>query len=379
MLQWLKRGSLATAAAVASVLLLGGTVSAGAATTPDPGSSWTSSTPAGGLPAFSGTVTSVAPGSFALTVFGRWAVTVDVTPSTVFAETGAVTPPTGVSVGEQVQVTPACTGRHAFLVVTAARVLVVLTHVIGTVQSVGAASFELHLDGGLVLPVSTTATTDVRQAGVRQPGVVAGEYVTAYGSTGPSDPSLLVAQFVVISEPPPPGTLVSGTVASVATGSFLLDRPVGPALTVATPSTTTFGETGSPTAPAGLTAGEQVRVTPVAGPPPSPTTLTAARVVVVLTQVTGTVQSVASAIVSVQLTGGLVVTVDTSGAQVYAADGSPTSHVVVGQKITAYGAADVSTPSRLDGRFVHVDPASGCGGWSDDDDGGDDGSGAAWG
>src|SRR5665213_3163225 len=51
-------------------------------------------------------------------------------------------------------------------------------------------------------------------------------------------------------------------------------------------------------------------------------------------------------------------------AQAFAADGSATAHMASGQKVTAYGVADESVPSRLDARFVHVDPpsGSGCGG-----------------
>ena len=384
MLRSLTKGAGATAAVAVGLLTLGGNTGAWAATGPGTGPSRTSVVAAPAPALVSGTVAAVLPGSFTLSVPGGRSVTVIVTPSTVFAETGAVLAPTGVAVGEQVTVTPVAGVPSRVSTVTAARVLVVLPHVVGTVQSVGAGSFTLQLVGGLVLAVTTTPTTAVRNAGVRQPAVYAGQYVTAYGAADPGDPSRLIAQFVVVADPPPvpvaPGpavTLVAGSVASVAAGSFVLDEAGGVVVTVETPSTTTYGETGSPTAPTQILTGQQVRVTPAAGPPPPASTLVAARVVIVLTQVTGTVQSVATTSFTLQLFGGLVVTVDTTGAQVFAADGSATAHVAPGQKVTAYGAADESVPSRLVARFVHVDPpsGSGCGGGTGDGDDGTDGGG----
>ena len=376
MLHRLTRGAVATAAVAVGVLTLGSGGGAWAATAPATGSPWTQAAQTVAGATVSGTVGAVLQSSFTLTVAGGPPVTVDVTPTTVFAETGAVTAPAGVATGEKVTVTPApgpVTGPwHAHGAITAARVLVVLTHVIGTVQSVGAGSFTIQLVGGLVLPVTTTPTTAVRNNGVRQSGVYVGQFVTAYGAADPGDPSLLVAMFVVVTDPPPaavavgPGTepLVTGTVASTQPGSFVLDEDGGAVVTVETPTTTTYGETGSPTAPAGVSTGERVRVTPVGDGPVSVSPLTAARVVVVLTQVTGVVTSVAPGSFTVQLFGGLVVTVDSAGASVFDPDGGPTSHVSTGQKITAYGAADPTVPSRLDARFIHIDTASGsgCGG-----------------
>ena len=315
----------------------------------------------------------------------------DVTPTTVFAETGAVVAPSGVVTGEKVTVTPAAGGWHPHATITASRVLIVLTHVIGTVQSVGVGTFNLQLVGGLVLPVTTTPTTAVRNNGVRQPSVYAGQFVTAYGTADPGDLSRLVAMFVVVTDPPPPPTppapgtpaLVTGSVASVEPDSFVLDVTGGAVVTVETPPTTTYGETGSPTAPPGVAAGEQVRVTPTVATPAPTSPLTAARVVVVLTQVTGVVESVAPTSFTVQLFGGLVVTIDSEGASVYAPDGSPTPHVSTGEKVTAYGAADASVPSQLDARFVHIDPvsSSGCGvdhGYGDYDGDGDAAYRQAW-
>jgi len=58
----------------------------------------------------------------------------------------------GVTVGEQGTATPAPGPPLRVSTVTAARVLVELTHVTGTVQSVGTRSSTVQLVGGLVLP-----------------------------------------------------------------------------------------------------------------------------------------------------------------------------------------------------------------------------------
>ena len=327
MLRTLTKGAVATAAFAVGLLTPGGNAGAWAATGPGAGPSGTSVVSAPAPAGVSGTVAVVVPGSLTLSVPGGRSVSVIVTPSTVFAETGAVLAPSGVTVGEPVTVTPVT---------------------------------------GMPPQVSTVTAAD------------------------PGDRSRLVAQFVVVTDLPPvpvasgPAvTLIAGSVASVAAGSFVLDEAGGAVVTVETvetPSTTTYGESGSPTAPTQILAGQQVRVTPAAGPPSPASTLGAARVVIVLTQVTGTVQSVAATSFTLQLLGGLVVTVDSTGAQGFTADGSATAHVAPGQMVTAYGAADGSVPSPLDARFVHVDPAlgSGCGGGSGD---GDDGTGGgdSWG
>ena len=203
MLRSLTKGAVATAAVAVGLLTLGGNAGAWAATGAGVPPSRTSLVPAPASAGVSGTVAAVAPGSFTLSAPGARPLTVIVTPSTVFAETGAAVAPAGVTVGEQVTVTPITGPPLRVSTVTAARVLVVLTHVIGTVQSVGTGSFMLQLVGGLVLPVTTTPTTAVRNGGVRQPAVYVGQYVTAYGAADPGDPSRLIAQFVVVADPPP--------------------------------------------------------------------------------------------------------------------------------------------------------------------------------
>jgi len=367
----LRWGVGAAAAVTVAVLTLGGSGGAWASapsTTPPPWvpPSWCTSS-------VSGTVTAVGTGSFTLTESDGRVVTVTTTASTTYAETGAVVPPTGVAAGEQVTVTTVPGTARTATSVTATRVLVVLTHVLGTVGSVGAGSFDVQLVGGLVVTVDTGPGTVVRKAGVVQSGVSVGEYVTAYGAADPSDPSRLDAQFVVISTPPtadPTPTagghtggshLLSGIVSAAAAEGFTLTVADGTVVDVTTTPTTTYGETGSQTAPSGVSDGEQVRVRPVDGTSYPATSVTADRVVVVLTQVTGVVRSIGTGTFAVQLFGGLVLTVETTGATVYAVNGVPAAGVVVGEKVTAYGAPDPSAPAQLIAQFVdlHPQPTSG--------------------
>ena len=367
----LRWGVGAAAAVTVAVLTLGGSGGAWAAAASSAApTAW--ALPSWCTSSVSGSVTTVGTGSFTLTESDGTVVTVTTTASTTHAETGVVGPPTGVAAGEQVTVTTVPGTSHTATSVTAARVLVVLTYVVGTVGSVGAGSFSVHLVGGLVVTVGTGPTTVVRKAGVVQSGVSAGEYVTAYGGADPSDPSRLDAQFVVISTPPtahptPIGgghtgssPLLAGVV-SAAAGGFTLTEAGDSAVTVTTTSTTTYGETGSQTAPSGVSDGEQVRVRSVDGTSSSATSVTAERVVVVLTQVTGVVQSVGTGTFAVQLVGGLVLTVETTGATVYAVNGAPATGVTVGERLTAYGAPDPSAPAQLIAQFVdlHPQPTSG--------------------
>jgi hypothetical protein len=363
----MRRGAGAAAAGTVVLLTLGGAGGAGAAG-PSPAGSSAGAAPARCAPSVSGTVTGVGSGSFTLTESDGTVVTVTTTATTVVAETGAAVPPTGVAVGEQVTVTTVPGTSPTATSVTATRVLVVLTHVLGTVVSVGVASFDVQLVGGLVVTVGTDPATAVRKTGVAQPGVSVGEYVTAYGAADPSDPSRLDAQFVVISSPPAAHRgsasgghtgswgLLAGAVSGSSAGGFTLTEPDGTVVTVTTTPSTTYGETGSPTAPSGVSDGEQVRVRPVDGTPSSATSVTAGRVVVVLTQVTGVVRSVGTGTFTVQLFGGLVLTVETTGATTYAVDGAPATGVATGEKVTAYGAPDPSAPAQLVARFVDLHP-----------------------
>ena len=98
----------------------------------------------------------------------------------------------------------------------------------------------------------------------------------------------LDARFVVVSTPPAalptptPGghdggpQLVTGAVSAAASGGFTLTEADGTVVTVTTTSSTTYGETGSQTAPSGVSDGDQVRVRPVDGTPPTATAVTAA-------------------------------------------------------------------------------------------------------
>ena len=266
-----------------AVLTVGGGAAAGAATSPSTAPhTWVA--PSWCTPTVSGTVTSVGAGSFVLTGSDGTVVTVTTTGTTTFTETGAGIQPTGVAVGQQVTVTTVPgTSRHTTSV-TATAVLIVLTHVIGTVGSVGSGSFALQLVGGLVVTVGTGPDTVVRRAGVVQPGVTAGEYVTAWGAPDTADPARLDARYVVISDPPaptppPPGSVaqLTGAVSALGAGGFTLTEADGTVVAVAVTPSTTYGETGSPTAPAGVADGQQVRVTPVDGTATGAASLTAAR------------------------------------------------------------------------------------------------------
>jgi hypothetical protein len=373
-----RTGAVVTAILAVGLLATGGAGVAGAVT---PSAAVPPTAPAyhPGPPTVSGTVVSVATTSFRLALGFGPTLTVATTAATTYAETGAVVPPTGVAAGEQVTVTLTIGVPWWMHTLTATSVLVVLPHVIGTVLSVGTGSFALQLDGGLVLPVETTATTAYRMSGTKQSGVVAGQAITAYGPLDPTDPARLVALFVVISPPtgpttPPAGGLVSGTVTSVGPPGFTMSG-TGGSVTVTTSTATAYGETGAPSGPGGVAVGEQVRVTPVPGTPPTPTAVDAARVVVVLTQVTGTVRSIHSGGLTLTLFGGLVVTVDTNGSTVFARDGVPTPCVFIGEKVTAYGNADLTSPEQLDAQFVDADHPHGQFGHGDGDNDGDDGDG----
>lgn len=378
-----RKAAVIAASTAVCVLALGGVSSARAASATTHQTSTTSTWQWAPINV-SGTVASVGTDSFTMTESGGTTVTVDVTTTTTYAETGAVTAPTGVTIGEQVTVTPIAGTRSHAATITAAKVLVVLTHVIGTVASVGTDSFTIQLQGGLILTVNTTASTAFRENGTKQPGVTVGQYVTAYGAPTAADPAQIDAQFVVISTPPVPvapapgpggtyatGQLISGTASAVDATSFVLTEADGTVLTIDT-STTTYGETGSPTAPTGVVSGDQVRVTPTTGTLLTATTMTAARVVIVLTQVTGTVQSVRLGSFAMQLFGGLVVTVGTTSTTVYTLDGNAATGVLVGQKVTAYGAADGANPSQLDAQFVDAHTQSSTPGHHDDDADDDD-------
>ena len=302
------------------------------------------------------------------------------TSSTTFSETGTTTAPTGVNVGERVFVQPTTGTTSGATTVTAQRVTVVLTQVSGTVQTVGSGSFTVQTPGGLVTTVDTTGSTTYSENGTTESGVTAGQSVTAFGAPDATDPSQLDARFVEIHTAPTtsgggwwhggrdfPGgpTPLSGTVASVATGSFQLTETGGTTVTVDTSASTTFSETGTTTAPTGVTVGERVFVQPTTGTTSGATTVTAQRVTVVLTQVSGTVQTVGSGSFTVQAPGGLVTTVDTTGSTTYSDNGTTESGVTAGQSVTAFGAPDATDPSQLDARFVeiHTAPTTSGGGW----------------
>ena len=372
-----RRAAVITVAAAAGVLALGGVTAAWAGPAPSHGGPPTHGAVHHGKPPISGTVASVGSGSFRLTEQDGASVTVDVNSSTNYSETGTQTAPTGVTVGERVFVLPVSGTTSGTSTVTASRVVVTLIQVSGTVTSVGSGSFNVHLQGGLTTTVDTTGSTTYSDNGTTKTGVTTGQSVTAFGTPDATDPTQLDAQFVDIHTAPTTGskwnhggwpahqswTFLSGTVASVGSGSFQLTEQDGSSVTVDVNSSTKYSETGTRMAPTGVTAGERVFVLPVSGTTSKATTVTASRVVVMLIQVSGTVTSVGSGSFNVQSQGGLTTTVDTTGATTYSKNGTTESGVSDGQSVTAFGTPDATDPTQLDALFVdiHAAPTHGSG------------------
>ncbi len=315
----------------------------------------------------SGTVTSLGSGSFVLTESNGTAITVDVNSSTKYSETGTKTAPSGVAQNERVVVVPTKGTSPTATTITAARVLIELTQVSGMVQTVGGSSFTVVTQGGLVQTVDTSGTTTYTKDGTTESGVSSGEYVSAFGTPDTTNPSQLDAQFVDIYTPPTPPTphrylgAVSGTVTSLGSGSFVLTESNGTTtITVDVNSSTKYSETGTKTAPSGVAQNERVVVVPTQGTSPTATTITAARVLIVLTQVSGMVQTVGGSSFTVVTQGGLVQTVDTSGTTTYTKDGTTESGVSSGEYVSAFGTPDTTDPSQLDAQFVDIyTPGSG--------------------
>ncbi|MGA2835696.1 MAG: DUF5666 domain-containing protein [Acidimicrobiales bacterium] len=246
-------------------------------------------------PTFSGTVASVGAGSFTLTEAGGTTVTVDVTSSTTYAETGTANSLTGVIAGERVLVTPTPGTGSTATTVTATHVLVVLAEVSGTVQSVGSGSFTVLTPGDLVLTANTTPSTTYTENGATATGVTVGQPVTAFGTPDPSAPSQLDAQFVDVRPAPTttgarpwpprpiasfpwspgpgttpawapprgpaaPGTTVTGKVQSVTGDDIVVTGSSGSTTTVVvSPSTRYLGTAGEDSL-AAVTDGETITV-----------------------------------------------------------------------------------------------------------------------
>jgi len=176
---------------------------------------------------------------------------------------------------------------------------------------------------------------------------------------------------------------ISGIVAaSPAPGAsgFTLTLSSGSTVTVTTTASTTYGESGTTTAPTGVLAGERVDVTPAADPAATATAVTASQVFILLAEVRGVVQTGASASsFSVAGGSGLTQTVLTNGngantfATSFTLDGAATSGVQAGQYASAYGIPDPGNSSELDALFVNLSSAptgssSGSGGNDNDSD-----------
>ena len=145
---------------------------------------------------------------------------------------------------------------------------------------------------------------------------------------------------------------VQGVVATVGTDSFAITTHKGTTKTIDTTSTTTFGETGTPVAPTGVTVGETVAVTL----DPTDATPTAVHVTVLLGRASGKVIAVSST--SITLAGPRDSTreVVLSPGTTFFTGKTAATGVTVGEFVTAFGTRDTSTPTDLDALFVDIFP-----------------------
>lgn len=145
---------------------------------------------------------------------------------------------------------------------------------------------------------------------------------------------------------------VQGVVGTVGTDSFTITTHKGTTKTIDTTSTTTFGETGTPVAPTGVTVGETVAVTL----DPTDATPTAVHVTVLLGRASGKVTAVSST--SITLAGprdSSRVVVLAPGTMFFTGRTAAIG-VTVGEFVTAFGTRDTSTPTDLDALFVDIFP-----------------------
>jgi len=249
-----------------------------------------------------GTVSSVSSGSFGLTEGNGNVVTVDVTPTTTYAESGTSTAPTGVASGDHVVVEPAhgttsTTTTVPVTTVTARRILIALSERGGTVQTVGANSFTILGARGQTQTIDTTPSTTYTEGSASETGVTTGEAVFAFGTLDAAVPSQLDALFVHISTPhakpgtsgdpaqgrpgaPPQGfpsaaphgsgdghnvgpdqgqkPAVTGTVTSISGDDIVVTDSAGSSSTVVVGSATKYYEPSGPTTLNAVTVGENI-------------------------------------------------------------------------------------------------------------------------
>ena len=337
--------ALVTSCAVVGVLVLGGTSIAWAFPAPRPGAPTHRQSPGQRCGhtfdrqcrTITGTVSGIGTGRFTITEPDGTSLVIDTTAATVYSESGTTTAPTGVAVGDRVDVigvddtrkAPFTTaGSTATTTPVAARVEIVLARVQGTVSAVSASSFDLTGFDGIVQVVDTTSSTIYTEAGTTVSGVGVGEAVTAYGTADATDPTQLDVVSVSIASSPtgqPPVVaaawhIFTGTVTALGTGGFTITGLDGTTQAIDTTAATMYSELGTTTAPTGVAVGDRVDVIPVvddwnawitATTAATTTTPVAARVEIVLARVQGTVSAVSAS--SFDLTGfdGIVQVVDT--------------------------------------------------------------------
>jgi hypothetical protein len=149
-----------------------------------------------------GVVTSIGTDSFTIQTWNNASQTIDTSGSTTYAESGTPNDPTGVTVGENVDVKLDPTAS----VPTAVSVTVLLDRVSGKVTDVSASSITLDPGWGVPRQVDVSPSTGYFNDGSAVSGVTDGESVTAFGSSTAGAPYAIDASYVDVdgSSPVPP-------------------------------------------------------------------------------------------------------------------------------------------------------------------------------
>ena len=145
-----------------------------------------------------------------------------------------------------------------------------------------------------------------------------------------------------------------GVVATVGADTFAITTHRGTTTTIDTTSSTTFGETGTPVAPTGVTVGETVAVVL----DPTAVTPTAVHVTVVLGRASGKVTAVSSTSITLAGPRDAGRTVVLSPSTMFFSGQTATTGVTVGEFVTAFGTRDAGTPTDLEALFVDIFPAA---------------------
>lgn len=276
--------------------------------------------------------------------------------STTYGEPGTGLSPTAVTAGENVIVQLA----RGSSTLTARRVTILLATISGTVDSVGTSQMLVTDQQGFqrTIDLNVSGTTIYLPTGAT---VTSGDIVNAFGTVDSDHVALDAVAVHVHSAPTPPSTPpptwgdhLSGVVASSpapSSTSFVLDETGGATKTVTTNSNTKYLETGASSPPAGVVSGEHVFVLLV----PGASTPTARNVLIILTELNGTVVSVGSTSFVLQDSQGFWRTVDVGSGTTYAPSGT-TLAGLTGDHVVAFGTVDPDLTD-LDARFVNMLPA----------------------